>query len=124
MDKIILNKMHFSGRHGVLPLEARSSQPFVATVELEFPLETAGRSDRLEDTLDYREVQAIVRGVIEGSHKQLIETLAEEVAEEILARFPRLSAVTIEIVKLRPPVDFQFEGVSVRIRRERRAASA
>ncbi|MFI5335354.1 MAG: dihydroneopterin aldolase [Opitutales bacterium] len=124
MDKIILNKMHFIGRHGVLPLEKRRKQPFEATVELDYPLTQAGRSDALEDTLDYREVQAIVRDVIEGSHKQLIETLAEGVADALLARFPHVPAVTVEIVKLRPPVDFQFAGVSVRIRRERRAAKA
>lgn len=124
MDKIVLNKMHFIGRHGVLPLEKRRKQPFEATVELEFPLTKAGRSDALEDTLDYREVQAIVRDVIHGSHKQLIETLAEGVADALLARFPQVPAVAVEIVKLRPPVDFQFAGVSVRIRRERRKAKA
>ena len=124
MDRIVLNKMHFIGRHGVLPLERRRKQTFEATVELEFPLAKAGRSDALEDTLDYREVQAIVRDVIHGSHKQLIETLAEGVADALLARFPQVPAVTVEIVKLRPPVDFQFAGVSVRIRRERRKAKA
>jgi dihydroneopterin aldolase len=123
MDKIILNKMHFVGRHGVLPLEKRRSQPFEVTVELDYPLAKAGRTDDLADTLDYRDVQVVVREVIEGSHKRLIETLAEGVAEAVLARFPAVPAVTIELVKLRPPVDFQFAGVSVRIHRERRALS-
>lgn len=124
MDKIVLNKMHFTGRHGVLPLEKREPQPFEVTVELDFPLEKAGRSDALEDTLDYREVQAIVRGVIEGSHRQLIETLAEEVADELLRRFPAVPAVSIDLLKVRPPVDFQFKGVSVHIRREQPARPA
>ena len=120
-DKIILRELGFFGRHGVLPVEAQQGQHFTATVELEFSLAPAGRSDRLEDTVDYRAVQAVVAKVIEGSRRHLIETLAESVADEILRDFPRVDAVSVEIVKPRPPVDFQFAGVSVCIRRERHA---
>jgi 7,8-dihydroneopterin aldolase/epimerase/oxygenase len=118
-DKLILREMHFIGRHGVLPVEAQNDQPFSATVELEFPLIAAGRSDHLADTIDYREVQSVVRHVIEGARKHLIETLAESIATGLLAKFPALHAVSVEITKPRPPVDFQFAGVAVRIRRVR-----
>jgi len=119
MDKIILRELHFVARHGVLPIETENSQRFTATLELELPLESAGKSDRLDQTVDYCAVQAVVRTIIEGSHKRLIETLAERVADEVLRSFPLLVAVTVEIIKPSPPVDFQFAGVSVRIRRER-----
>ena len=121
MDKIILRELHFVARHGVLPIETENSQRFSATVELELPLADAGNSDRLDQTIDYCAVQAVVRGIIEGSHKRLIETLAESVATALLRTFPSLTAVTVEIIKPSPPVDFQFAGVSVRIRRERTA---
>ena len=120
-DKIILRELHFVARHGVLPIETENSQRFSATVELELSLAAAGKSDRLDQTVDYCAVQAVVRSIIEGSHKRLIETLAESVAAELLKTFPVLAAVTIEIIKPSPPVDFQFAGVSVRIRRERKA---
>lgn len=119
MDKLILRELHFLARHGVLPIETENSQHFSATLELEFPLASAGRSDRLDETIDYCAVQAVVREIIEGSHKRLIETLAESVARALLTSFPALTAVTVEITKPRPPVDFQFAGVSVRIRRDR-----
>ena len=124
MDKLILRELHFLARHGVLPIERETSQRFSATLELELPLASAGVSDRLDQTLDYCEVQAVVRSIIEGSHKKLIETLAESVAAELLRAFPRLLAVTVEITKPRPPVDFEFAGVAVRIRRERAPATA
>jgi dihydroneopterin aldolase len=123
MDKIILRELHFVARHGVLPIETENSQRFTATVEMELPLAAAGNSDRLDRTVDYCAVQAIVRSIIEGSHKRLIETLAESVASELLRAFTMVDAVTVEIVKPNPPVDFQFAGVSVRIRRERRIES-
>jgi dihydroneopterin aldolase len=124
MDKIILRELHFVARHGVLPIETETSQHFSATVELELPLAAAGESDRLDRTLDYCAVQAVVRNIIEGSHRKLIETLAESVARELLRSFPLLVAVSVEITKPRPPVDFQFAGVSVRIRRERNGTRA
>jgi len=120
-DKIILRELQFFGRHGVLPVEAENGQHFAVTVELELPLATAGHSDRLYDTVDYLAVQKVVRNVIEGPRKDLLEMLAETVAAEILREFPTVDALTIEITKPRPPVDFQFAGVSVKIRRDRAA---
>lgn len=119
MDKLILREMHFSARHGLLPVEAENEQPFSATVELELSTCRAGRSDRIEDAIDYRKVQAVVREVIGGSRKHLIETLAESIASKLLATFSEVHAVSVEVMKPRPPVDFQFAGVSVKIRRER-----
>jgi dihydroneopterin aldolase len=119
MDKLILRELHFIARHGVLPIEKENSQHFSATLELELPLASAGKTDRLDETIDYCAVQAVVRTIIEGSQRRLIETLAESVAEELLRAFPLLHAVTVEITKPNPPVDFQFAGVSARIRRER-----
>lgn len=124
MDKLILRELHFIARHGVLPIEMENSQHFSATLELELPLGPAGTSDRLDQTIDYCAVQNVVRSIIEGSHKKLIETLAESVAAELLRAFPMLAAVTVEILKPRPPVDFQFAGVAVRIRRERNSRSS
>jgi len=124
MDKLILRELHFVARHGVLPLEKETSQHFSATLELELSLAAAGESDRLDQTIDYCAVQAVVRSIIEGSHKRLIETLAETVAAELLRAFPRLDAVTVEITKPTPPVDFQFAGVSVRIRRARNSPAS
>lgn len=119
MDKLILRELHFVARHGVLPVEQENSQQFSATLELELPLAAAGGSDRLDQTVDYCAVQRVVRQIIEGSHKKLIETLAESVAQELLRAFPLLTAVTVEILKPNPPVDFQFSGVAARVRRER-----
>lgn len=124
MDKLILRELHFVARHGVLPIETENSQHFSATLELELPLAAAGLADRLDQTIDYCAVQAVVREIIEGSHKRLIETLAESVAGQLLRSFPLLHAVTVEITKPRPPVDFEFAGVSVRIRRERQSSAA
>ncbi len=118
-DKLVLSDMIFHARHGVLRIEKRRPQEFRVTVELELALAPAGRSDALEKTVNYCAVQAIVRTVVEGTHRKLIEALAEEIAHRLLGEFSRIRALSVEVLKPSPPVDFKFAGVAARIRRER-----
>lgn len=119
-DKLILTDMTFRACHGVLPVERQRRQEFRVTVELEAAVAQAGRTDSLARAIDYCAVQAVVRGVVEGAHRKLIEALAEDIARRLLAAFPAAQAVVIKLLKPRPPVDFEFGGVQVRIRRTRR----
>ena len=72
-------------------------------------------------TIDYPDVWAATRAVMEGPPRHLIETLAEQVAAALLQRFTPVTAVVVEVTKPAPPVTFPFAGVAVRIRRERSA---
>ncbi len=116
-DKLVLTDMTFRACHGVLPEEKTRRQEFRVSVELETDLRRAGRSDQLKDAIDYCAVQAVVGEVVEGTHRYLIEALAEDIARRLLARFTRARAVSVEVVKPEPPVTFKFAGVQVRIRR-------
>ena len=118
-DSLVLSHLRFHGRHGVLPEERARGQEFDVTVRLELPLAEAGRTDDLARTVDYRAVHEVVRGVIEGPPRQLVESLAETIAAELLRTFAPVEAVELEVVKLRPPVKFVSDGLAVRIRRNR-----
>lgn len=118
-DKLILTDMSFRACHGVLPVERRRRQEFRVTVEMEMAVARAARSDLLAHTIDYCAVQAVVREVVEGAHRKLIEALAEDIARRLLVAFPTARAVVIRLLKPRPPVDFEFGGVQVCIRRTR-----
>jgi dihydroneopterin aldolase len=114
-DTLTLSRMHFFGRHGVLPEEMARGQDFEVTVQLELPLAEAGRTDDLTRTVDYRAVYEVVRTVLEGPPRKLAEALAEE----LLRAFPLVRAVEVEVIKLEPPVDFICAGLAVRVRRTR-----
>ncbi len=75
------------GRHGVLEAEQAQGQRFLFDVELAVGDE-AGRSDRIEDAVDYREVANAVRRVSDERRFHLLEALAAAVADDLLARFP------------------------------------
>jgi dihydroneopterin aldolase len=109
--------MVFSGRHGVRAAEREHAQEFKVDVELDTDLVQPGRSDRVEDTVDYRRVYAIAKQVVEGESVQLIETLAHRIAESVLD-LDKVVAVSVRIAK-RPESMRPIEGAAVQIRRTR-----
>ena len=117
MDRIELEGMVFSGRHGVRPAEREQPQEFKVDVELEADLVKAGRSDSVGDTVDYRLVYAIAKDVIEGASAQLIETLASRIAERVLD-LTRVVAVSVRVAK-RPESMRPIDGATVKITRKR-----
>jgi dihydroneopterin aldolase len=117
VDRIVLEGMVFSGRHGVRPAEREQTQEFKVDVELDADLVRPGRSDRVEDTVDYRRVHRIAKEVVEGESVQLIETLADRIADRVLD-LDRVLAVSVRIAK-RPQSMMPIEGAAVQIRRTR-----
>jgi dihydroneopterin aldolase len=82
--KIELVGLELFGYHGVLPEEQRDGQTFLFDVALD--VGDRGRSDRIEDAVDYREVSDAVREVNERRFN-LIEALAAATADDLYERF-------------------------------------
>ncbi|MDQ7858772.1 MAG: dihydroneopterin aldolase [Armatimonadota bacterium] len=120
-DRIVLAGMRFQGRHGVLPAERAARQPFHVDVEIETDLRPSGRRDDLTRTVDYRGVYAVVRRIVEGSPRRLVEALAEAIAAGVLA-LPRVRAVTVRVRKPRVRLGGPLQAAGVEIRRMRRRA--
>lgn len=87
-DRIILENIRLEGRHGVHDEERAQAQPFEVDVELVLDLQPAGTEDDLERTVDYGTVYELVRAVIEDHSFQLLETIAETIAQEVLRTSP------------------------------------
>lgn len=117
-DRIVLAGTRFFGYHGALPEERRRGQEFIVDVGVESDLKAAGKSDDLDDTVDYRKIYDAVKSVVEGPPKQLLEAVAEEIAARVLA-LPRVDAVVVRLrkpaVRLAGPLDYS----AVEIRRQR-----
>ena len=118
-DRIQLRGLRVLGTHGVLPEERDRAQPFEVDLELAVDLGPAEASDRLADTVDYGEVATAVAAVVSGASFGLLESLAGAVASAALARDPRITAVTVHLRKLRPPLAVDVADVGVRITRHR-----
>lgn len=118
-DKIILTGIQLSGRHGCSEAERKRKQTFVVDVELHLDLSPAARSDDLGDTIDYVAVLTDIRSIVEGTSRNLIETVAQEIADLLLRRYMLLQIVKIVIHKPNPPVAEKFAGAAVEIIRRR-----
>ena len=115
-DQIILEGMEFTGFHGCLAEERRDGQTFLVDLNLYLDLSKGGKSDNLSDTIDYSRVYQVVKAIVEGPAHNLIETVAEEIAEKVLAQFP-LDRIAVTVHKPYAPLGGPFKNVAVHIER-------
>ncbi len=117
-DRIRLSGVRGRGFHGVFDHERREGQEFVVDVELAVDLAPAGASDDLTDTVNYGAIGAAVLARIEGQPYDLIERLAELVAQDALGH-ASVDEVTVTVHKPQAPVGVPFGDVTVAVTRRR-----
>ena len=118
-DRIILQGMRFYGYHGVNPEEKAQGQSYLVDLEAEVDLAQSGYTDALDDTVSYTHLYRAIRAIMEGPSRNLLERLAQEIADRLLADFP-LEAVTVTVKKPNPPIKDSFiDCAAVRIHRRR-----
>lgn len=109
------------GRHGVYPTERAEGQPFTVDVTMYVDTRRAADTDDLKHTVDYSEVAQRVAQILSGSPVNLIETLAQRVADAVLD-FPAVQIVEVEVHKPYAPMQCEFSDVTMTIRRHRDTA--
>jgi dihydroneopterin aldolase len=111
-DRITLTGLRVRGHHGVLPDERRDGQDFVVDVLLHLDLRAAGASDDLARTVHYGELAQALAAVVAGEPVDLLETLAQRLAEVCLAD-TRVERVEVTVHKPQAPLGLEFADVSV-----------
>lgn len=118
-DCIYLTGIRAYGYTGYLPEEQTLGQWFEVDVRLSVSLLDAAKSDQITDTVDYRNVIAKVQHLIKTSKFALVETLAEALANSILAECDRLEQVQVILSKPAAPIPDFGGKISVQITRSR-----
>jgi dihydroneopterin aldolase len=118
LDRIELRGLSGRGRHGVLAHERALGQRFAADVTLHLDTRAAAASDDLSQTVDYGAVAQQVVAVITGEPVDLVETLAQRIADVALGH-DRVQAVDVCVHKPEAPITVPFDDVVVTIHRER-----
>jgi len=85
MDRILIRDLALRCIIGIFPEERREKQDIVINVEISADLRKAGRSDNLNDTVDYKAIKKAILKLVENSSFKLIEALAESIADIALA---------------------------------------
>ena len=118
MDEITLTGLKANAFHGVLAEERRDGQLFVIDVTVYLPLAAAARTDDLERTVHYGELAEKIVAAVESDPVDLIETVAERVAQIVLS-YPAAEYARVTVHKPSAPITVPFDDVSVTITRGR-----
>jgi len=104
-DRISVRNVRFDAAHGVYPEEQQKPQPFFVDVEVDAELAPAGRGDALAASVDYSElVRVAVERIGAGRHADLIEALAERIADAAMEVVATSGATVHEVrVRVRKP---------------------
>jgi 7,8-dihydroneopterin aldolase/epimerase/oxygenase len=115
-DQVVLTGIVGRGHHGVYAFERDQGQDFVVDVACTMDLSVAARSDELTDTLDYSALATAVVADIERDPVDLIEKLADRIAQTCL-RNPRIEAATVTVHKPQAPMPVRVGDVAVTLTR-------
>ena len=114
-DRIELTGLTATGYHGVFDEERRDGQEFTVDVILHTSTSRAGASDDLAQTINYADAADHVIEIVTGEPVDLIETLAERIADRMLGT--GALAVDVTVHKPSAPIPHAFTDVTVTIRR-------
>jgi dihydroneopterin aldolase len=118
LDQVALRGLRVRGRHGVLAAEKSLGQWFTVDVVLHLDTRPAAADDDLSRTVDYGTLAEQVAAVVAGAPLDLIETLAQRVADVALDA-AAVTAVDVAVHKPEAPVTVPFDDVVVSVRRWR-----
>jgi dihydroneopterin aldolase len=107
-DRVVLTGLRARGRHGVFDHEREQGQHF----------SPASTSDDLRQTVDYGVLAEAVVADVEGEPLNLIEALAERIAQTCL-RQPAVTEVEVTVHKPEAPITVAFTDVAVTLTRSR-----
>lgn len=117
-DRITLTGLRVQANHGVFDFERANGQLFVIDVTAWLDLSPASLSDDLANTVHYGELAEEVVTAVANNPVDLIETVAERVAQVVLAHAP-VERVEVTVHKPQAPISVEFADVAVTIERSR-----
>ena len=117
-DQLAVRGIEIHAHHGVFDFERREGQPFLIDLVLGLDTRPAAHSDDLTRTVDYGALVADVVAAAEKDPVDLIETLAQRIADVCLAR-DAVETVEVTVHKPHAPIAATFSDVALTINRSR-----
>lgn len=113
MDNIILKGIKFYGYHGVYDFEKTNGQYFL--IDIKIYLKIKSENDSLESVINYGEIYYKIEKEFYRYKRNLLETLAEEINNEILCFNKEIKKVKTKIVKITPPINANIKEIGIKL---------
>lgn len=118
-DRIFIRNLAVFAHHGVNEEETRLGQRFFFDVDCHLNVREVARHDDYSQAVCYGAVCKTVKDIAEGEPLALLETLADRAARAILAQYPELQTVRVEVRKPSAPIPAVLDYVGVEVTRTR-----
>ena len=116
---ISIRGLEISACHGVLDFEKVNCQKFVFDVDATVDFLRTANSDKLDDTVNYAEICALIEKITKENKYNLIEKLALECCFQILEKYGKVKKICLTCNKPQAPLEQKFASVGVRVELER-----
>ena len=116
-DEIHIEDLEVYANHGVFPEETKLGQRFLVSLTMYVNTRHAGRTDCLENSINYGDVCVFITRFMKENTYKLIEAAAENLAEALFRHYSLLHGLTLELNKPWAPIGLPLKTVSVKITR-------
>jgi dihydroneopterin aldolase len=117
-DQLAVRGIEVFAHHGVFDFERRDGQLFVIDLVLSIDTAAAAATDDLSATVDYGTLVTAVKAAVEQDPVDLIETLAQRIADVCLG-YEGVDSVDVTVHKPDAPIPATFSDVALTITRRR-----
>ena len=114
-SKIYLDEMHFYAYHGVMEQERLVGGEYSVSLIVEADLAEAARTDDVADTINYATLYELVKSEMAIPSK-LLEHVAGRIGRRAMETYEKITALTIKVTKINPPMGADSKGASVELK--------
>jgi len=119
MGIIQVNNIKLYAFHGCLDEEAKIGSEYRVDLEVKTNLQNSAQSDELADTVDYVQLNFIVKEEM-AIRAKLLEHVAKRIVDRVLAELKMVKKVTVSVAKLNPPIGGNVEEVAIILSKKRK----
>jgi 7,8-dihydroneopterin aldolase/epimerase/oxygenase len=112
VGKIKLRNIKVFAYHGCLVEEGKIGSDYRVDLIVKGDLSHSAKTDTLADTIDYVQLNKIVKQEM-AIRSKLLETVAERILNRVLAELQLVQKVTVEVSKINPPIGGDVGMVTV-----------
>lgn len=118
LDTIILENIRVYAHHGCLTEEGKIGSDYQVDLEVKADLQESAKSDELEDTVDYVQLNRIVKEEM-AKRSKLLEHAANRILHRIFQEIEKVEKASVKVSKINPPLGGDVEKVSIKLSKER-----
>lgn len=117
MQKIKLKDLKVYAYHGCMEEEAKIGSYYLVNLTIWLKLKKAGKSDHLEDTINYGELSQIIKDQM-AIRSHLLENVALRILSQIKKQFHKIKKAKVSVSKVNPPVNADINYVKVSFKKK------